>query len=82
MNGIEELGFELGSELPLAVSWELCLKACRPQVSAVWLLWVLTEGDLINPAGAPWSTGKGAGHVVEARTGLLGYFLGIWAVKG
>lgn len=25
MNGIQELGFEVGSELPLAVSWELAL---------------------------------------------------------
>lgn len=72
MNGIQVLGFELGSELPLAVSWELCLKACSPQDSAVWLLWVLTVAGLINPAGALWTKGKGAGLVVEARTGLLG----------
>lgn len=81
MNGIKELGFELGSELSLDVSWELCLNACSPQDSSVWLLWILTVGDLINPAGALWSKGKGAGHVVEARTGLLGYFLGTWAIK-
>lgn len=81
MNNIKELEFEVESELPLAVSWELCLNACSPQYFLVLLLWVLIVGDSINPSGAPWANGKETGHVVEARTGLLGYFLGSGAIQ-